>query len=113
MLGRGLFVAVLALVVVSAAAAGHGRLRLASRGAFAVLGSDFHPSEHVKLVASAGETSVTRRVTAGPAGGFVARFPSIRVDPSCALFHVRATGDMGTSAALTVRQPECAQPKQP
>jgi len=105
-------VVILALVVVSAAVAAPGKLRVTDVSVFTVRGTGFHAGEHVRVVVDANDEAAAKRVTAGAAGAFVVRFPSVELG-SCPIYRVRATGDMGTSAALTVRQPECAQPKQP
>jgi hypothetical protein len=110
--GRVLFVLILALVGVSAAVAAPGKLRVTDVSLFTVRGTGFHAGEHVRVVVDASDAGAAKRVTAGAAGAFVVRFPGVELG-SCPIYRVRAVGDMGTSAALTVRQPECAQPKQP
>ena len=111
MLRRLSFLLILALALASAAMAAPARLAVMSGSQFAVRGTTFHPREHVVVVVSAKGEHATKRLTAGPAGGFLARFPSI-VLPSCAAFTVRATGDEGSHAALRVI-PECPQPVSP
>ena len=112
MLRRAALVLVVALVVVSAAVAGPGRLRVLPSTQFTVRGTAFQPGEHVLVVVTASEDGAVRRVTAGRGGGFVVRFPGVEVS-ACPGYRVRATGDKGTRALLNVRMPECPQPKQP
>jgi hypothetical protein len=111
MLRRLLFLLVLTLAAASAATAGPAKLTLMSSTQFAVRGSTFHPREHVLVVVSAKGEHASKRIAAGPAGGFVARFPTVDL-PSCAAFIIRATGDEGSHAALKV-VPECPQPATP
>lgn len=103
---------VLALVVVSAAVAAPGRLRIMPTTQFTVQGTGFQAGEHVTVAVQAEDGGASKRVTAGTGGGFVARFPGVQAG-SCPGFRVRATGDKGTRALLNVRAPECPQPKQP
>jgi predicted RNA-binding protein with TRAM domain len=109
---RGALLLVLALVVVAAAAAAPARLRVMPTTQFTVQGTGFHPGEHVTVAVQAEDEGASKRVTAGTGGGFVVRFPGVQAG-SCPGFRVRATGDKGTRALLSVRAPECPQPKQP
>jgi hypothetical protein len=111
-IGRVTLLVFLALVVASAAVAAPAKLRVTDVSLFTVRGTGFHAGEHVRVVVEANDAGASKRITAGAGGGFVARFPTVDVG-SCPLYRVQATGDMGTRAALTVRQPECPQPKQP
>jgi hypothetical protein len=52
------------------------------------------------------------RVLAGSSGGFVASFSALHFS-SCDGYKVRATGDKGSSATITLRAPECPQPVTP
>jgi len=99
-------------VGVSAAVAAPGKLRVTDVSLFTVRGTGFHTGEHVRVVVDASDAGAAKRVKAGATGAFVVRFPGVELG-SCPIYRVRAVGDMGTSAALTVRPPECAQPKQP
>jgi hypothetical protein len=110
--GRLGLLVVLALVAASAAVAAPAKLWVSDVSLVTVRGTGFHGGEHVRVVVEANETGASKRVTAGAAGAFVVRFPAVEVG-SCPLYRVLAIGDMGTHAALTVRQPECPQPKQP
>jgi hypothetical protein len=100
-----------ALVAASAAVAAPARLVVMDRTPFAVRGMSFHPGEHVLVVLSAKGGSASKRLVAGTAGRFMARFPSMHV-ASCAAYMVRATGDEGSHSVLKVT-PECPQPPAP
>jgi len=112
MVRRIFLLLVLTLIAASAALAAPPRLAVMSGTHFGIRGWTFHPGEHVVVVLTANGEKASRRVTAGPRGGFVARFPSFQM-PSCALFSVRAIGDEGSKAALRVAPPECPQPPTP
>src|SRR5437660_9686679 len=112
MLQRLCLLLVLTLVTASAAIAAPAKLTVLPGSQIAVRGTTFHPGENVVLVVAAGGDHASKRVTAGPAGGFVARFPTVEVG-SCTVFSVRATGDLGSHAVVTVRPPECPQPMSP
>jgi hypothetical protein len=111
MLRRIGLVCVVALVGASVATAQPGKLNVMTGSQFAVRGTAFKPHERVLVVVTAAGQHGSTRLSAGPAGGFVARFPSIDVG-SCASYTVRATGDRGSHAGLRVI-PECPQPVTP
>jgi hypothetical protein len=107
-----LVVVVLAAVVVSTAVAAPGRLRVMPTALLTVRGTGFQAGERVLVAVEANEEGASKRVTAGAGGGFTVRFPTVEVG-ACPGYSVRATGNEGTRALLSVRAPECPQPKQP
>jgi hypothetical protein len=111
-LSRGAVPLVLALVFVSATVAAPGRLRVMPTTQFTVRGTGFQAGERVLVAVEANEEGASKRVTAGAGGGFTVRFPTVEVG-ACPGYSVRATGNEGTRALLSVRAPECPQPKQP
>jgi hypothetical protein len=111
MLRRIGLICALALLAASVATAQPGKLNVISGSQFVVRGTAFKPHEHVLVVVTAAGQHGSKRLSAGPGGAFVARFPSIDIG-SCAAFTVRATGDRGSHAGLRV-MPECPQPVTP
>jgi hypothetical protein len=111
MLRRGVFVVLIALLASSAATAGGARVRLTNASPATVRGTGFVPGERVRVTVDA-RTTVTRRVLAGPAGGFVARFQTVILS-WCTAYVVRAVGSTGDTAIIRVRAPECPQPPTP
>jgi hypothetical protein len=107
-----LVVVVLTAVVVSTAVAAPGRLRVMPTALLTVRGTGFQAGERVLVAVEANEEGASKRVTAGAGGGFTVRFPTVEVG-ACPGYSVRATGNEGTRALLSVRAPECPQPKQP
>jgi hypothetical protein len=110
-LRRLLFVVLIGLLVTSAATAGSARLRVTSLSPATVRGTGFVPGERVRVTVAAG-SSATRRVLAGPAGGFVARFQTVTLG-WCTAYVIRAVGTSGDTAIVRVRAPECPQPPTP
>ena len=111
MLRRLLLALAAALTLASAAGAAPAKLTVTSVDAFTVRGAAFHAGERVVVVVATGEQRASKQVTAGTAGRFVVRFPSIHL-ASCAAYTVRAVGSQGSRAGLKV-MPECPQPLTP
>jgi hypothetical protein len=111
MLRRLVFVVLIALLATSAATAGSARVRVTNLSPATVRGTGFVPGERVRVTVAAG-TALTRRVLAGPAGGFVARFQTITLS-WCTAYVIRAVGTSGDTAIVRVRAPECPQPPTP
>jgi hypothetical protein len=105
------FVVLLGLIAATAATAGDARVRVTSASPATVRGTGFVPGERVRVTVNAG-TAITRRVLAGPGGGFVARFQTIALS-WCTAYVVRAVGSTGDTAIVRVRAPECPQPPTP
>lgn len=101
----------LALAAPALALPGKPTVSVPATHPFVVAGSHFEPHERVHLVVVAHGTGA-RTVTAGPRGGFVARFPALSPTEPCSSYTVRATGSLGSRAALKV-MPECPQPVAP
>lgn len=100
-----------ALAVAAAASAASPKLMVVDRSAFTVRGTTFHAGEHVLVSVNVSGKTYSKRMTAGQAGGFLARFTAVFV-PRCASYVVSARGDMGSRAGLRVI-PECAEPVTP
>ena len=111
MLRHLVFVVLIALLASSAATAGGARVRVTNTSPATVRGTGFVPGERVRVTVDA-RTTVTRRVLAGPAGGFVARFQTVTLS-WCTAYVVRAVGSTGDTAIVRVRAPECPQPPTP
>jgi hypothetical protein len=105
------FVVLIGLIATSAATAGGARVRVMNTSPATVRGTGFVPGERVRVTVDAG-AAVTRRVLAGTAGGFVARFRTITLS-WCTAYVVRAVGSSGDTAIVRVRAPECPQPPTP
>jgi len=108
---RLLILVLIGLTTASAAAAGSARIRIVDASPLTVRGSGFVAHERVRVTVDA-ETSATRRVLTGSAGGFVARFPAITFG-YCTAFVIRAVGANGETAVVRIAAPECAQPPTP
>jgi hypothetical protein len=91
--------------------AGGARVRVTNASPATVRGTGFVPSERVRVTVDA-DTTVTRRVLAGPAGGFTTRFQTLTLS-WCTAYVVRAVGSRGDTAIVRVRAPECPQPPTP
>jgi len=72
---------------------------------FTVRGTGFRIGERVSIVVNA-RNRASRTVTAGVAGGFLARMPAVELG-SCPAYAVQARGSRGSRASLKV-VPECA-----
>jgi hypothetical protein len=104
-------VVLIGLLATSAATAGGARVRVTDTSPATVRGAGFVPGERVRVTVDA-RTTVTRRVLAGPAGGFVARFQTVTLS-WCTAYVVRAVGSTGDTAIIRVLAPECPQPPTP
>ena len=78
-------------------------LRLLDSSPLAVKGSSFRAGERVQVVTS---TGALVRVRAGSRGGFVARFPTVLVDP-CNGVVVNALGSRGSRASFKLPARQC------
>jgi hypothetical protein len=83
------------------------RLRAVSTQPLVLSGSGFKPREAVRLTASAGGTSGSRRLRASEAGTFIAEFDDIVVDRCSSLFAF-ARGARGSVASI--KQPQLLCP---
>jgi hypothetical protein len=98
-------------LLASAANGGESRqkatLKLAGGAPLTIRGANFLPSERVRVSLS-GQRSQTKQVTAGPAGGFVVRFPAAY--DRCTATIVRAVGARGSLAGLKLPPLACPAP---
>ncbi len=101
-----------ALIAASSAFALPPKLKVTSGAQFSVRGSRFQPLEHVVVSVTTSGGRQSRRLRAGPAGGFIVRFATVQIS-SCEAYSVRATGDEGSHSTLIVRPAECPQPLTP
>jgi hypothetical protein len=97
-------------VVPAGSAAIGPTLSLDNRAPFTVRGLGFAPHEQVKVVVSIKSTA-TRWTSAGPRGGFLLRFPALKLG-YCQGYAIRATGSKGSRSILKVT-PECPWPPVP
>jgi hypothetical protein len=87
------------------------RLRLVDATPLTVRGANFDPAEHVSVTArgSSQQQSARHAVRAGPAGGFLVRFPTIDAN-DCHGFAISAIGSDGHRASLARKPGECPPP---
>jgi hypothetical protein len=110
MLAAVLSVGLFLTVPAAAGADGEGkerpRLRTVSTQPLVLSGSGFEPREAVRLTASAGATSASRRVHASAGGTFTAAFADVVVD-RCSSFFAVARGARGSVASVKQPFPLC------
>jgi hypothetical protein len=82
------------------------RLRAVSTQPLVLAGSGFKPREAVRLIASAGTASATRRLQTSAGGTFTAEFPNVIVD-RCSSFFAVARGARGSVASIKQPLPLC------
>jgi hypothetical protein len=103
-------ISLLALALVSAAAAstGHGRVRVLTSAPLLVRGTGFKAHEQVVVTVRSGAVTRVARVTSSATGAFTAQFvrglPAQHCGSSIA---VRAVGSLGDTVAWKSPQQEC------
>jgi hypothetical protein len=99
-----------ALVLAGLATGGTGpRVRLTDPSPARVEGAGFHSRETVRVTLTTATLTRTRRIVAGPGGGFASVWAGVSVDP-CAAWKVVATGNEGSSALAHSRPHACPPP---
>jgi hypothetical protein len=87
------------------------RLRIVSSSPLAFRGSNFGPSESVKLTVTLGTKTQMRITRAGLLGTFLARFPGLVYDRCHGTLKVIAVGGRGYRAGFTLQPLPCPDVK--
>lgn len=103
--------ATLASVPAAHGVAGRPALRVTQRQPVTVVGAQFRPHEHVRVVVRT-RRSYARETDASAAGSFRIRFPRVRLGV-CTPYSARATGNRGSRAVAKPTLELCGAPPAP